>query len=54
MQQQTATVQNVSSVGLRKKIYYKDWSMGPIVTFSHGWPLNADAWTAKCSARVVS
>jgi hypothetical protein len=32
-------VQNVSSVGLRKKIYYKDWSTGPIVTFSHGWPL---------------
>jgi non-heme chloroperoxidase len=43
-------VQNVSSVGLRKKIYYKDWSTGPIVTFSHGWPLNADA----CSPRVVS
>jgi hypothetical protein len=22
------------SVGFRKKIYYKDWSTGPIVTFS--------------------
>lgn len=28
-------------------IYYKDWGMGPIVTFSHGWPLNADAWDSQ-------
>ena len=21
-------------------IYYKDWGHGPVVTFSHGWPLS--------------
>ena len=26
------------------EIYYKDWGKGPVVTFSHGWPLNSDAW----------
>ena len=29
------------------KIYYKDWGTGPVVTFSHGWPLTADAWDAQ-------
>jgi non-heme chloroperoxidase len=30
-------------------IYYKDWGprSGPVVTFSHGWPLTADAWEAQ-------
>ena len=28
------------------ELYYKDWGnkSGPVVTFSHGWPLNSDNW----------
>jgi non-heme chloroperoxidase len=30
-------------------IYFKDWGpeTGPVVTFSHGWPLSSDAWEAQ-------
>jgi non-heme chloroperoxidase len=28
-------------------IYYKDWGTGPAITFSHGWPLNADMWDGQ-------
>src|ERR1700756_3424850 len=29
------------------QIYYKDWGQGPVVTFSHGWPLSSDAWNGQ-------
>ncbi len=29
------------------EIYYKDWGAGHPIAFSHGWPLNADAWDAQ-------
>jgi non-heme chloroperoxidase len=29
------------------RIYYKDWGDGPVIVFSHGWPLDADAWDAQ-------
>jgi non-heme chloroperoxidase len=31
------------------EIYYKDWGPrnGPVVVFSHGWPLNSDSWESQ-------
>ena len=29
------------------QIYYKDWGTGPVVSFSHGWPLSSDAWESQ-------
>ena len=34
------------------EIFYKDWGSGRPVVFSHGWPLNADAWDPQ--ARLVA
>src|SRR5262245_20152253 len=42
----TRTVNTVTSKD-GTQIYYKDWGRGPVVTFSHGWPLNADAWDGQ-------
>jgi non-heme chloroperoxidase len=30
-------------------IFYKDWGAGRPVVFSHGWPLNADAWDPQAN-----
>jgi len=29
------------------QLYYKDWGTGPVISFSHGWPLNSDAWESQ-------
>ncbi|GAA2569398.1 alpha/beta hydrolase [Winogradskya consettensis] len=29
------------------EIFYKDWGSGQPVVFSHGWPLNSDAWDVE-------
>jgi non-heme chloroperoxidase len=29
------------------EIYYKDWGKGPVITFSHGWPVSSDAWEGQ-------
>ncbi|XVV16812.1 alpha/beta fold hydrolase [Actinoplanes sp. CA-131856] len=29
------------------EIFYKDWGTGQPVIFSHGWPLNSDAWDVE-------
>src|SRR5215472_7063020 len=28
-------------------LHYKDWGEGPVITLSHGWPLNSDAWDTQ-------
>ncbi|MGW3496686.1 alpha/beta fold hydrolase [Streptomyces sp. NPDC001020] len=33
-------------------IFYKDWGSGQPVVFSHGWPLNGDAWDPQ--AKLVA
>ena len=33
-------------------IFYKDWGTGPVVTFSHGWPLVPTPGIPRCSSSV--
>src|SRR5215472_8195236 len=42
----TPEINEMSTVATKggTTIYYKDWGSGPVVTFSHGWPLCSDAW----------
>jgi non-heme chloroperoxidase len=44
-----ATAMNGNTITTRDgtTIYYKDWGNGPVVSFSHGWPLSADAWESQ-------
>lgn len=46
-----AVVSNASTITTVDgvQIYYKDWGPknGPVVSFSHGWPLNSDSWESQ-------
>src|ERR1700741_161298 len=46
----TLALEHTSSIVTAKdgtQLYYKDWGKGPVVTFSHGWPLNSDMWDGQ-------
>jgi non-heme chloroperoxidase len=47
--QQKGLQSSISTINIKDgtEIYYKDWGKGPVVTFSHGWPLSADAWDGQ-------
>src|SRR3954453_22636113 len=40
----SGTVVSMFRLSDKTELYYKDWGKGRAVVFSHGWPLNADAW----------
>src|SRR4051794_7927408 len=44
---QGETLMNIITTQDGTKIYFKDWGAGRPVVFSHGWPLNADAWDTQ-------
>jgi non-heme chloroperoxidase len=43
----TSTTRDTITTKDGARIYFKDWGKGPVITFSHGWPLNADAWDGQ-------
>ncbi len=47
----TAVIRTASTITTADgvQLYYKDWGPkdGPVVTFSHGWPLNSDSWESQ-------
>jgi len=45
--QKKETVMSTITTKDGTQIYYKDWGTGPVITFSHGWPLNADMWDGQ-------
>jgi non-heme chloroperoxidase len=42
-----ADVMNYVTTKDGTQIFYKDWGTGRPIVFSHGWPLDADAWDAQ-------
>ncbi|MCU7373256.1 alpha/beta hydrolase [Paucibacter sp. O1-1] len=48
---QGQVVKTASTITTRDGValYYKDWGpkTGPVVVFSHGWPLNSDSWESQ-------
>jgi non-heme chloroperoxidase len=42
-----ATIGSMIRTSDGTEIYYKDWGEGPVVAFSHGWPLSSDAWDGQ-------
>ncbi|MGO1070471.1 alpha/beta fold hydrolase [Lysobacter sp. CA199] len=50
--QQAASVRQASDTIVTEdgvQLYYKDWGPkdGPVVAFSHGWPLSSDSWESQ-------
>ena len=33
------------------QIYFKGWSRGQPIIFSHSWPLNSDSWESQMFGR---